>query len=166
MEERKASGPNLYFVGALCLFILGGVFFGLAVQSGEAEFGIFLIFPFVIGGGVLTGVGVLFILLGFVALMVGFVKGFTVIPLDHLDEDEEPRPRRKRKGKPRPRTRGDQEVGAKRIFPNVKGGGVVFIGPVPIVWGSNTKVTKMMLGLAIVVIIGLCLLFLTLSFGI
>jgi len=163
MEERKEAGPGLYFIGALCLFIMAGVFIGLAVQSGEAEVGIFFIFPFVMGGGILMGIGILFVFLGIIALLVGFMKRFTLVAVDLMEEEPRPRSDKKGTGKKRPRTVGDQEVRPARTFGGAKGGGVVFVGPIPIVFGSDTKVTKLMLYLAIVAVIAMCLLFFALT---
>jgi uncharacterized protein (TIGR00304 family) len=161
MAEDKEAGPGLYFIGAICLFVMAGVFIGLAVQSGEAEVGIFLIFPFVMGGGIMMGIGILFVFLGIIALLVGLMKRFTLVAVDMMDDDEGHRP--VRKGKKRPRTVGDQEVRPARTLGGTKGGGVVFVGPIPIVFGSDTKVTKLMLYLAIVAVIAMCLLFFALT---
>jgi uncharacterized protein (TIGR00304 family) len=162
MGKEKGAGPSLYIVGSICLFAMAFVFMALAVQSGEADVGIFLIFPFVMGGGLLMGVGVLFVFLGILTLIVGLVKRFTVMALDeYFDEEVGGRPAKGRKR--RPRTVGDQEVRPAKTFADVKGGGVVFIGPIPIVFGSNARVTKLMLYLAIVAVIALCMLFFALT---
>jgi uncharacterized protein (TIGR00304 family) len=141
------------------MFILAGALIGLAVQSGEAEVGIFLIFPFIVGGGVLMGLGMLFVIIGLVLLVLGMVRRLTLVPMDEMFEDDAPR-----KASSRRRTRGDQPVKAKGVLGGMKGGGVVFIGPIPIVFGSGVKVTKGMLWLAIVLVLALCLLFFALSF--
>lgn len=151
----KTAGPDLYFIGAICLFILGAALMALAVQAGEAEVGIFLIFPFIMGGGLFMGIGMLLVIIGLIVLVIGFATRFTLVSMDEVFEDEVPKRRR---------TVGDQEVKARRMGGGRKGGGVVFIGPIPIIWGSSTKVTKSMLYLAIVVVIGMCLLFFYLSF--
>jgi uncharacterized protein (TIGR00304 family) len=153
MGKEKGAGPSLYIVGSICLFAMAFVFMALAVQSGEADVGIFLIFPFVMGGGLLMGI---------LTLIVGLVKRFTVMALDeYFDEEVGGRPAKGRKR--RPRTVGDQEVRPAKTFADVKGGGVVFIGPIPIVFGSNARVTKLMLYLAIVAVIALCMLFFALT---
>lgn len=160
MKERPSQGPSLYFIGALCLFIFAGVLMGLAVWKGEAQAGIFLIFPYISGGGLFLGLGILLVIVGFLVLVVGSVRRFEVMTLDEVFDEEPPI----LKGKQRARTVGDQEVDAPRVSGGFKGGGVVFIGPVPIVFGPNAKVTKLMLYLSIVLVIALCLLFFALSY--
>jgi uncharacterized protein (TIGR00304 family) len=160
MDKRHATGPNLYLVGAVCLFMFAGVLMAIAVWRGEAQVGIFLIFPFVSGGGLFMGLGMLLVLVGFVVLVIGAVKRFGAMALEDVWDEEGPKPRQKA----RPRTVGDEEVAAPRMHGGFKGGGVVFIGPVPIVFGRDAKVTKLMLYLSIVLVIGLCLLFFALSF--
>jgi uncharacterized protein (TIGR00304 family) len=162
MDRKDATGPILYLVGALCLFIFAGVLMAIAVWRGEAQVGIFLIFPFVSGGGLFMGLGMLLVLVGFVVLVIGAVRRFGAMALEDGWDEEGPKPRQR--AKPRPRTVGDEEVDAPRVSKGFKGGGVVFIGPVPIVFGRDAKVTKLMLYLSIVLVIGLCLLFFTLSF--
>jgi uncharacterized protein (TIGR00304 family) len=160
MKERPSQGPNLYFAGALCLFIFAGVLMGIAVWKGEAQAGIFLIFPYISGGGLFLGLGMLLVIVGFVVLVLGSVRRFGAMTFEEVFEDEPPA----RKKKQRPRTVGDQEVDAPRVRSGFKGGGVVFIGPVPIVFGPDAKVTKLMLYLSIVLVIALCLLFFALSY--
>jgi uncharacterized protein (TIGR00304 family) len=133
---------------------------GIAVWRGEAQAGLFLIFPYISGGGLFLGLGLLLVIVGFVVLVLGSVSRFGAMTLEEFLEDEPP----VRKKKQRPRTVGDQEVEAPRARGGFKGGGVVFIGPVPIVFGPNAKVTKLMLYLSIVLVIALCLLFFALSF--
>ena len=50
--------------------------------------------------------------------------------------------------------------GAKEGGASVEGGGIVFIGPIPIVWGTTKAITKLMLVLAIVLTVALALLYL------
>jgi uncharacterized protein (TIGR00304 family) len=160
MTQRPSHLPSLYFVGALCLFLLAGVLMAIAVWKGEAQAGIFLIFPYISGGGLFLGLGMLLVIVGFVVMVLGAVSRFGTMTLEDVLEDEPP----VRKKKQRPRTVGDQEVDAPRVQGGFKGGGVVFIGPVPIVFGPNAKVTKLMLYLSIVLVIAMCLLFFALSY--
>ena len=164
--EPVRKGPNNYLVGAICLFIIAAVLMGIAVQRGEAQVGLFLIFPFISGGGLFMGLGLLFVIFGIIVLVLGAMRGFTIMAMDEMmaEDFEEPQGPSKRKAKSRPRTVGDEEVPARRITGGFPSSGVVFIGPVPIVFGPNAKVTKLMLYLSIVLVIGVCLLFFVLSF--
>jgi uncharacterized protein (TIGR00304 family) len=160
-DPGKKQNPYLYI--ALAFFVLGIVCMAYAVHIGEAEVGIFLIFPFVIGGGMFSGLGGLFIILGFLALFVNMFKSFTFMTMD--DYEEEPPVRRAKGAVPvaegRERARSPK---GPSIFGGGKGGGVIFLGPIPITFGSDAKVTRYMLYLAIVAVVGLCLLFFYLSF--
>lgn len=157
----EGKGPNPYISGAICLFVLGVALMAMAVQAGEAEVGIFLIFPFVMGGGLYMGLGMLMVVIGLVLLVVGLASRFALVPMEeHFEEEGGRRQGARREGG---RTVGDREVSARRVGGGVKGGGVVFIGPIPIIWGSNAHVTRYMLYLAVVVVIGMCLLFFYLS---
>ena len=157
---------NAYMVGAVCLFILAVTLMVIAVERGEAHAGIFLAFPYITGGGLFLGLGLLLVFVGIVLITLGSVSRFvTLAQVDDLEWEERPRTKGK-KGKKRPaRTVGDEELDTPfKLKGGMHNGGVVFIGPVPIVFGPNAKVTKLMLYLAIVLVIGVCLLFFALSF--
>lgn len=165
---RRTKAPsvwyNTYTVGAVCLFVLAVILIAFAVQREEAQFGIFLIFPFISGGGLFLGLGLLMVMLGFVALVAGSVHRFAAMNFEDLAFDDEV-PRKVKHAKRRQKTVGDENVKpAYRVKGGFPGGGVVFIGPIPIVFGPNAKVTKLMLYLSIVLVIAVCLLFFALSF--
>lgn len=109
-------------------FLIGLCFLALSVLSGQAEFGLFLIFPMVIGGG-------LYLLLGVLFIIVSFLFPFFISLGRKQDHPKETKIEKKRK--------------------ETKYGGVIFIGPIPIVFGKDKSITaKMMyIGLAIAVVL-------------
>ncbi len=101
------------------LFVFGLVLVILSVVRGEADFALFLVFPVIYGGGVLLFGGILLIFLSFI-----------VLPITWMQNVEKPKEHHIRK--------------TKGSF-----GGVVFIGPIPIVFGSERRVTRLMLYVAL-----------------
>lgn len=121
-----------YHLLSLVFFILGTVFFALGVFSGEVETGFVAVFPFLVGAGVYAFLGFIFIFIAILLFMFGFVSSATTSSL-HVDrEDEHVYPKKKT---------------------SVKSGGVILIGPIPIVFGSNWKIAVILMVVAILLII-------------
>jgi uncharacterized protein (TIGR00304 family) len=118
-----------HFLSFVC-FIIGIAFFVLGFLQGDIQTGIFVIFPFIASTGVYAFAGFIFI---FIAVLL-FIFGFsTPIESDDLKIDKE------------------NSQPTKKTF--VKGGGVVLIGPIPIIFGSNWKIAVFLMILAIVLIL-------------
>ena len=118
-----------HFLSFVC-FIIGIAFFVLGFLQGDIQTGIFVVFPFIAGTGVYAFAGFIFI---FIALLL-FIFGFsTRIESDDLKINQE------------------NSQSTKKTF--VKGGGVVLIGPIPIIFGSNWKIAVFLMILAIVLIL-------------
>ena len=113
------------FILPVITFMIGISFITLSVLSGQAEFGLFLIFPMVIGGGLYLLLGVLFIIISFI---LPFIITFT--------ETEEPH-------------RGGYQVDKEKS--ETKYGGVIFIGPIPIVFGKDKSITTKMMYIGLVI---------------
>lgn len=107
---------------AIVLFFGGFALIGLGILLGEGTIGIFLVFPYVAGSGIFMLVGILFILASF---FVQFLSFFSV------------------EGKPR---RNEEKSR------NVEGGAIIFIGPIPIVLGSN-RMALMLLVIAMALLL-------------
>jgi uncharacterized protein (TIGR00304 family) len=118
------------------LFIAGIICFALGVINGEAEVGFFLIFPFIVGSGILSFLGVMFLFFGFLLFISGFYQ---------LNKDEY-------------RYKEDS-ISDESSKTKVKAGGIVLIGPIPIVFGTSWKMTVIVLILAILVLLCVYLLF-------
>ena len=108
---------NKYHFLSLVCFIIGIIFFILGFLQGDIQTGFFVIFPFVAGTGIYAFMGFIFI---FFAMLL-FISGFK----NRIDSDE---------------IKLDQENYQTTKKTSVKGGGVVLIGPIPIVFGSNWKI--------------------------
>jgi len=125
---------------ALIALIAGLALLAYSAATGEGQVVLFLIFPVFTGSGLASFAGMLLIMLG---LFLGFlsVAGFAL-----------------------PATGAAPPPGAAApampASPAKKFGGVVLLGPVPIVFGSDRRVTTAMLVLAIVLTILLVLFFL------
>jgi len=117
---------NKFHLLSMIFFILG---FGLiltAISSGEVKGGFFVVFPFLVGTGIYASLGILLIFLAFVMLIFGILESFK-------GEDFEIEP---------------TEMPEKKV----EGGGVVLIGPFPIVFGTNLRIALILIVLAITLI--------------
>jgi uncharacterized protein (TIGR00304 family) len=121
---------NKYHLLSLLFFVSGGVLLALGVLSGEVETGIVIIFPFVIGSGLFALSGFICIFIGILFLMFSFLS--TIEPGGLSLEYEEEHPGRRT---------------------SVKGGGVILIGPIPVVFGTNWKIALLLMILAIIIIL-------------
>lgn len=130
---------------SLLLFVVGAslLYHGLRVEGSQAY--LVIIFPVIVLSGPFSLLGTLLIFmsvfLGFLSLAGFFPGGVSGIPgaVKEVPYSREPPAR------PESRTRW---------------GGVLLLGPVPIVFGSDVKVTTAMLVLGIVLTIALIFLFL------
>jgi len=120
---------KFHFLSLFCL-IVGIVFFGLGFLSGDVETGIFVVFPFLAGSGIYAFLGFIFIFIAFLFFMFGFTT--------YTESDEF-------------RKKYDEYQPQKKT--SVKGGGVVLIGPIPIIFGSNWKIAIVLMKIAIIVIL-------------
>lgn len=120
---------NRFQALSLVCFILGIVFFTIGFLTGETKGGIFIVFPFIIGSGVFSLLGFVFI---FIAIL-SFVFGFTsyIKPENIKSENDELQSKKKT---------------------SIKGGGIVLIGPIPIIFGSNWKIVIVLVIIAIILI--------------
>lgn len=121
--------------------IVAGIFLVIyGIMKGEMQVALFLIFPVIYGTGIIGLIAVLMIFLGFFLVFLSFA-----IPSQRVEEPygsiEIERPQTEKKSQ-------------------VKGGGVVLIGPIPIVFGSDAKMAIVVMVLAIVLILLAILFFL------
>ena len=115
---------------SLICFFLGIVFFALGFFTGDVEGGIIVIFPFIAGTGIYAFLGFIFF---FIASLIYLFRFKTHIgESDKFQDDYNDKPSKKT---------------------SVKGGGVVLIGPIPIVFGSNWKIALLLMILAIMIIV-------------
>jgi len=119
-----------YHLLSLICFILGIAFFTIGFLYGDVKTGVFVVFPFLSGSGIYAFLGFIFIFIAILLFMFGFAS--SAVSEDFSSGYEEPGPPKKT---------------------SVKGGGVVLIGPIPIVFGSNWKIAMVMMIVAIILII-------------
>jgi uncharacterized protein (TIGR00304 family) len=121
------------------MLVAGIALLAWAVSSGDAEFYLVVIIPVISGTGPAFGGGVLLFMLG---LVVTFM-GLSLRSLEALDLHERP---------PSGPTTGPG-TGQKGEVPPVGGtqfGGVIFLGPIPIVFGKGQRAGRWMLVASIV----------------
>jgi len=121
---------NLVIAGVLG--VIGIMILGYSVSEGEGNAGIFLIFPVFYGSGLFAFLGVLCIM---GAMILGFV-GFAEYAA--AKQGPEPGSTQKARGKPQR---------------SVRGGGVVLIGPIPIIFGSDPKTAVVLVILALIIMV-------------
>ena len=112
---------------SLISFIIGVFFFAFGFYKGDVEGGIILFFPFISGTGIYALLGFLLFILAFFLFVYSFK-----IDIEPFNGTEE------------------QNQGKKTT---VKGGGVVLIGPIPIVFGSSWKIALVLMIVAIIIIL-------------
>ena len=116
---------------SLGCFIIGVIFFIDAVLSGDIDAGVILIFPFIIGSGFSALLGILCIFLAFFLFILSYKH-------TELDSSENP---------------FEQQDLHSEKKTSVKGGGIILIGPVPIILGSNWKIALILMSIALILIL-------------
>ena len=119
---------NNYKKFSIICFICGLIFFIMGIIEGKVEVGFFLFFPFLIGYGFYAFFGFILFFFSILLFMFGFYRSTT----DSIDL-------------PTIENRQNKKI--------VKGGGVILIGPIPIIFGSNRKIIIVMVVLAVLLII-------------
>jgi len=121
---------NKFHILSLICLIAGIVFFILGILSGEVETGVFVVFPFISGSGIYAFLGFIFIIIAILLFTFGFAK---YIRPDEFEIEH------------------DEYHSHKKT--SIKGGGVILIGPIPIVFGSNWKIALVLIIIAIILIL-------------
>ncbi len=127
----------LRFVGPAIL-IVGLAVLAFGFLQGEATFSLIVIFPLVTATGPWSVLGIVLMIAGFFLSFLGMAAPVESQPL--------PPP------EPAPATGAPPQPAARRW------GGVVFLGPVPIVFGSDPKMARWMLLVGIALFVGLVVL--------
>jgi len=130
MDTRSLAGPAFLAIG---IGLLGAGF-----ARGEATLSLVLVIPVVTATGVLSFLGILLIVLGFFTTFWFWPARLEESPSPIVEPVSSWAPP---SGPTAPRER--------------RWGGVVFLGPVPIVFGSEQRVTRFMLVLGIVLFLAL-----------
>ena len=122
----------LLFLG-IAFLVLGIMLIAYSVRSGGSELYFVLVFPVLHGSDLYGILGMLLILAAFIVLPLSFAyqqaMGGDAGPVS-LDYDKY----------------GDPDIDRKRVKSSL--GGVIFIGPIPIIFGSNRGVARWMMVVA------------------
>lgn len=121
---------NKFHILSLICLILGIAFLFIGFISGDVETGIFFIIPYISGSGIFGFFGFVFI----IASIFLFLFGLTNFIENEINEPV-----------------GSQFKSRKKT--SIKGGGVILIGPIPIVFGSSWKIAIISIILVIILII-------------
>jgi len=118
-----------YRKAAFLLFIFGIILIGASTFFGKGKIMLIFFIPVFYATGVLAFLGMLCIIVSMFLMFYSMTQPLGV----------------------------EEEYSPVKQERNVKGGGVVFIGPVPIVFGSDVKTAIIMMILGIVFLIGMLL---------
>lgn len=128
----RLSGPAVFLVGLVAL--------ALGFLENQATLSLFVIFPIVTATGPWSILGIVLMIVGF---FVFFLTG--AVPLESPPSTTPPSP-----SSPAPIPSSPP--------PSRRWGGVVFLGPIPVVFGSDPRVTQWMLILGIALFVALLVL--------
>jgi len=123
-------------------FALGITFVVISAFRGEISVGFILFFPFIYGEGFYAAIGVILIFISILLFVIGLFN-FEKYNVFHIEE---------------------KPVGDEKNR-QVEGGGILLIGPIPIVIGSNWKIVLILISLAVAIVIITFLLSLNLAFA-
>ncbi len=131
---------NKYYQLSLIFFSIGIVFFIIAFINNEIEFRFILFFPFIIGSGINSFFGFIFVLITIILLFFGFVNISSI--KSNFGNYES--------------INNKTEKSLKKF---TKFRGLVFIGPIPIIIGLNWKTILIMIVFGILILVVLIMLF-------
>jgi uncharacterized membrane protein len=131
---------------------VGLIALGLAVARGEARFYLVFVVPVIAGTGPLAFLGILLAFLGFALTFFSWPFAVAPSPYPAIDPSTT-----SREGPP-------QEAAPPGTPRARRWGGVVFLGPIPLVFGSDPQMTRRMLILGAVLFFALLVLAIALFF--
>jgi uncharacterized protein (TIGR00304 family) len=145
---------NKYHGLAVLLLIVAIVILGYSVSIGEAQVGFFLIFPFFSGQGIYSFLGIILFVIAILVGFYGFIQGGEWVLAGEDDYEELFGTKKRSRPVQKPHSRpGQTQTPEPRPRPKVRGGGVVLIGPIPIIFGSDKKSAIILSILAIIIMV-------------
>jgi uncharacterized protein (TIGR00304 family) len=135
----KRSVRALRWLGPV-LLVLGIAAVAYGLSQGQGSLSLFLIFPVVTATGIWSAVGVALI-------FVGFIGTFFVLPTVRGRGSTTLTP-----------PTNDAITNEPASPTGRRWGGVVFLGPIPLVFGSDAKIARWMLVVGLLLFLGLALL--------
>ncbi|UCE39231.1 MAG: DUF131 domain-containing protein [Thermoplasmata archaeon] len=139
---------NRYHILAVIFLICGIAAIGYSVVSGEGSAGVIVFIPVFYGSGLFSFLGVLCIMAAIFFGFFGFAQ--SAVGSEDLNGEHEPRTSQ---------PYSQNQRAQPRVQKTVKGGGVVLIGPIPVVFGSDAKTAMILIILAIILIVAVAILF-------
>jgi uncharacterized protein (TIGR00304 family) len=137
---------NKYYIGAGICFVIASICFSWSFGEGDGSSVTIIVFPFFVGNSWYAGIGGLFLCLAFIFVFMGFFSGYELLGWREMEEEffGDERSSKDQSGQP--------QVQRKRRT-RVQGGGVILIGPIPIIFGSNTKLTVIIVALTLAIMV-------------
>ncbi len=130
------TNPKGVLALGLLMLISGIALLAWAVSSGDAEFYLFIIFPVITGTGPVFAGGALLFMIG---LIITFL-GLSMRAAERMAEEYSEAP---------PEVAAPPDQAPQADAPAPRGGpefgGVIFLGPIPIVFGKGGRTSKWML---------------------
>jgi len=108
---------------SILVFIFGISLIIFGVLTGEVQGGLFLVFPFIIGSGIYATLGILLIIASFFL----YIFAISTNPIDRETENN-----------------------PMKTNSKIHGRGIILLGPIPIIIGSNWKITLVLITIAII----------------
>ncbi len=126
----RLVGPALLVAGVACLAV------GLA--QGEGTLSLFVVFPVITATGGWSALGILLLIAGFFAFVLTWPAGTgPAVP-------------------PPPTAPGGEPVAAPPTTgTSRRWGGILFLGPIPVVFGSDAKIARWMIVAGVLLFVGL-----------
>ena len=129
---------NKYHLTSILLFFLGLIFISISVIQGEGGVALLLFVPIFYGSGIYSFFGIVCIIAAILLAFFGYALRFK---WDLVDKEP------------------IEKISFERRSMKKRFGGVVLIGPIPIIIGSDTKLVIIALLLAVVLVIATFFLF-------
>jgi uncharacterized protein (TIGR00304 family) len=126
MWRESFRGWGMKKLASIALFLGGLALIVFGALRGEGSVGIFFIFPYVVGSGLFMLLGILLVFSSF------FIQFLSLLKRTEIEAEGEPRRVKK-----------------------VEGGALIFIGPVPIVVGSNRRIALILLAIAVAILLAI-----------
>jgi uncharacterized protein (TIGR00304 family) len=124
-----------FWIG-LALLVAGALLIALAIRLGEAQFALVIFIPVIYGSSGYLALGALLIFVGFFLLLMGYFEPVSV-SAEELGFFER-KPQNLPPG-PAAGGQGGQQADSRGKTQGASYGGFLFIGPVPVVFGSRAE---------------------------